>query len=68
MTADELATIVQKHLYYALPEKYKTMSDEDYDKRSKGNESAWMNRSEALVAEMSQFVTPSDDTEDNYPF
>lgn len=66
---DELADIVQKHLYYALPEKYKTMTDKEYDKRSEVNEAgAWMNSSEALVAEMSQFVTPSDDTEDNFPF
>ena len=66
---DELADILQKHLYYALPEKYKTMTDEEYDKRSEVNEAgAWMNSSEALVAEMSQFVTPSDDTEDNFPF
>ena len=66
---DELADIVQKHLYYALPEKYKTMTDKEYDKRSEVNEAgAWMNSSEALVAEMSQFVTSSDDTEDNFPF
>lgn len=66
---DELATIVQNHLYYALPEKYKTMTDEEYAKRSEMNEeSAWMNRSEALVAEMSQIVTSTDETEDNIPF
>lgn len=66
---DELATIVQNHLYYALPEKYKTMTDEEYAKRSEINEeSAWMNRSEALVAEMSQIVTSTDETEDNFPF
>ena len=61
--------IVQKHLYYALPEKYKTMTDEEYDKRSEVNEAgAWMNRPEALVAEMNQFVTSTDKTEDNFPF
>lgn len=66
---DEFAAIVQKHLYYALPEKYKTMTDEEYDKRSEVNEeSAWMNRSEALVAEMNQIVTATDETEDNSPF
>ena len=66
---DELATIVQNHLYYALPEKYKTMTDEEYAKRSEMNEeSAWMNRSEALVAEMSQIVTSTDETEDKFPF
>ena len=66
---DELADIVQKHLYYALPEKYKTMTDEEYDKRLEVNEeSAWMNRSEALVAEMNQIVTSTDETEDNFPF
>lgn len=65
----KLATIVQKHLYYALPEKYKTMTDEEYDKRSEVNEAgAWMNRPEALVAEMNQFVTSIDKTEDNFPF
>lgn len=65
----KLATIVQKHLYYALPEKYKTMTDEEYDKRSEVNEAgAWMNRPEALVAEMNQFVTSTDKTEDNFPF
>ena len=61
--------IVQKYLYYALPAKYKTMTDEEYDKRSEVNEeSAWMNRSEALVAEMNQIVTSTDETEDNFPF
>lgn len=66
---DELADIVQKYLYYALPEKYKTMTDEEYDKRLEVNEeSAWMNRSEALVAEMNQIVTSTDETEDNFPF
>ena len=66
---DELADIVQKYLYYALPEKYKTMTDEEYDKRSEVNEeSAWMNRSEALVAEMNQIVTSTDETEDIFPF
>ncbi len=66
---DELAVIVQKHLYYALPDKYKTMTDEEYDKRSEVNEeSAWMNRSEALVAEMNQIVTSTDETEDIFPF
>ena len=66
---DELATIVQNHLYYALPEKYKTMTDEEYAKRSEMNEeSAWMNRSEALVAEMSQIATSTDETKDNFPF
>ncbi len=66
---DELADIVQKHLYYALPEKYKTMNDEEYDKRSEVNEeSAWKNRSEAFIAEMNQIVTSTDETEDNFPF
>ena len=66
---DELAVILSKHLYYALPEKYKTMTDEEYDKKSEENEdAAWMNRSEALVAEMNQIVTPTDEAEDNYPF
>ena len=66
---DELADIVQKYLYYALPEKYKTMTDEEYDKRSEVNEeSAWINRSESFVAEINQIVTSSDETEDNFPF
>ena len=66
---DELADIVQKQLYYALPEKYKTMTDEEYDKRSEVNEeSAWMNRQEAFVAEMNQIVTSTDETEDIFPF
>ena len=66
---DKLATIVQKHLYYALPEKYKTMTDEEYDKRSEVNEAGeWMNSTEALVAEMNQLVTSTDETEDNFPF
>lgn len=30
---EKLAAIVQKHLYYALPVKYKTMTDEEYDQR-----------------------------------
>lgn len=66
---DELATIVQNHLYYALPEKYKTMTDKEYDKRTEVyEESAVMNRSEALVAEMNQIVTSTDETEDIFPF
>ena len=66
---DELAVILSKHLYYALPEKYKTMTDEEYDKKSEENEdAAWMNRSEALVAEMNQIVTSTDETEDIFPF
>ena len=45
------------------------MTDEEYDKRLEVNEeSAWMNRSEALVAEMNQIVTSTDETEDNFPF
>jgi hypothetical protein len=30
---EKFAAIVQKHLYYALPVKYKTMTDEEYDKK-----------------------------------
>lgn len=30
---EKLAAIVQKHLYYALPVWYKTMTDEEYDQR-----------------------------------
>ena len=30
---EKFAAIVQKHLYYALPVRYKTMTDEEYDKR-----------------------------------
>ena len=32
-----LASIVQKHLYYMLPTKYKTMEDEEYDMSMKLN-------------------------------
>jgi hypothetical protein len=47
---DELAIIVQKHLYYALPKKYKTMTDEEYDKRSVVNEeSAWITGRKRLL-------------------
>lgn len=66
---DELAIIVQKHFYYTLPEKYKTVTDEEYDKRSEvKEEGAWMNKSEALVAKMNPIVTSTDETEDNFPF
>jgi hypothetical protein len=35
---EKLAVLVQKHMYYALPAKYKTMTDEEYDKQfSEGN-------------------------------
>lgn len=66
---DELADILQKHLYYALSEKYKTMTDEEYDKRSKANNaSVWMNKADAFDAEITQIATSTDETEDNFPF
>ena len=66
---EKLANLIQKHLYYALPEKYKTMTDEEYDKRSEWSEgSAFMNKSETFVAEMNQIVTSTNDREDIFPF
>ena len=31
---EKIADIFQKHFYYNLPVKYKTMTDEEYDKRN----------------------------------
>ena len=70
---EKLAAIVQKHLYYALPVWYKTMTDEEYDQREpegfvqtpqfKGeinnlDTSIWLEKED----------TPSDETDDIMPF
>lgn len=66
---EKLASIVQKHLYYALPKKYKIMTDEEYDKRAEASdESARMNMPDAFAAQMSQVITSIDENEDDFPF
>jgi hypothetical protein len=66
---EKLASIVQKHLYYALPKKYKIMTDEEYDKRAEASdESARMNMADAFAAQMSQVITSIDENEDDFPF
>lgn len=66
---DEFAIIVQKHLYYALPKKYKIMTDEEYDKRAEASdESARMNMPDAFASQMSQVITSTDENEDGFPF
>lgn len=66
---EKLASIVQKHLYYALPKKYKIMTDEEYNKRTKeSDESARMNMPDAFAAQMSQVITSIDENEDGFPF
>lgn len=66
---EKLASIVQKHLYYTLPKKYKIMTDEEYDKRAEASdESARMNMPDAFAAQMSQVITSIDENEDDFPF
>jgi len=66
---EKLASIVQKHLYYVLPKKYKIMTDEEYDKRAEASdESARMNLPDAFAAQMSQVITSIDENEDDFPF
>jgi len=66
---EKLASIVQKYLYYALPKKYKIMTDEEYDKRAEASdESARMNMPDAFAAQMSQVITSIDENEDGFPF
>ena len=45
---EELAFIVQKHLYHALPVKYKTLTDEEYDKKMVDTSASEMGFSDRL--------------------
>ena len=63
-----LAVIVQKNLYYALPEKYKTMTDKEYDKRFEVREEFAWNKLEVFVDELEHIMTSTDESENYYPF
>lgn len=65
---ENLAAIVQKNLYYALPAKYKTMTDEEYDKsKETGNEGAWIN--DAVDMDLiRQLMEPGGETYGDFPF
>ena len=66
---DEIASIVQKYLYYCLPVKYKTMTDEEYDKRIESSDgSANMIMSDTFAAQMNHIMASIDKTEDSFPF
>ena len=45
---EEMALIVQKHLYHALPAKYKTLNDEEYDQTMKETTASEMGFSERM--------------------
>ncbi len=50
---EQLSAIVQKHLYFALPQKYKSMTDEEYSKsREAGNARSWTDEATDTVAQM----------------
>lgn len=70
---EKLAAIVQKHLYYALPVWYKTMTDEEYDQR----EAEGFVQTPQYKGEINNLDTsiwsekedsPSDGTDDIMPF
>ena len=66
---ERLAAIVQKHLYYMLPEKYKTMTDEEYDKSLDTNkEHPRISNAEDPFMQMSQKAEWGDDTDIDVPF
>lgn len=70
---EKLAAIVQKHLYYALPVKYKTMTDEEYDKRDSNaiehtsSYNGEMDKSDMAIW-MDGVDTSSDEIDNDVPF
>ena len=71
---EKLATIVQKHLYYALPVKYKTMTDEEYDQKdAEAMKHTSLYNSEMDIPNMSMWMdgvedASSDEIDNNMPF
>ena len=66
---ENLADLFQKQLFYNLPSKYKTMTDEEYDKRLERNdERAWISEDRNSFMKMSQEVEFCDKTDIDVPF
>lgn len=66
---NKMADIVQKYMYHTLPDKYKPMTDEEYDKRNESNNAgAWMNEEAEPFAMMNQFEESIDEIADGFPF
>lgn len=66
---NQMADIVQKYMYRALPENYKPMTDEEYDKRKESNNAgSWMNEEAEAFVKMNQFEESIDEIADGFPF
>ncbi len=66
---EELARLVQRQLYYALPVHYKTMTDEEYKKHMEAKgESDWPHEIDKTGNLMPPTYAESDEINDNVPF
>ena len=66
---EKLAALFQKHLFYNLSAKYKTMTDEEYDKSFETNNAhSWIGNVEAPFMQMGQELELGDETDIDLPF
>lgn len=66
---DKMADIVQKYMYHALPDKYKPMQDEEYDKRYEPRDAGpWMNEEAEAFIKMNQFDESIYEIAEDFPF
>ena len=66
---EKLAALFQKQLFYNLPAKYKTMTDEEYDKSFETNNAhSWIGNVEAPFMQMGQGLESGDETDIDVPF
>ena len=66
---DKMADIVQKYLYHALPDKYKPMTDEEFDKRYKANNvEPWLDDATEANIQMNKSIELVDEMDDDMPF
>ena len=66
---EKLAALFQKQLFYNLPAKYKTMTDEEYDKSFETNNAhSWIGNVEAPFVQLGQEVALGDETDIDVPF
>ncbi len=66
---DKMADIVQKYMYHALPDKYKPMADEDYDKRYRSsNAGPLLNEMAEAMMQKNLAIESMGEIEDGFPF
>lgn len=66
---EKLAALFQKQLFYNLPVKYKTMTDEAYDKSFEtSNPHSWISNTEAPFMQFDQEVALGDEIDFDAPF